>query len=387
MLTLVLLMIFFCTIQYYICVYSHGAFAKRDLPEGTVITGTPLLHFPDRNIANMYDMEMIMAPSDPTQPMYGTIERDSGVLEGVPLYRRMLDTVVGQQLFVNYCFGHDESTILLCPDGSGVNYINHADPTKKANVRVQWASSSDVHDAGFLERTPEEMEWVSGAKLILEYVATRDIGEGEELFLDYGPSWQRAWDRHVEDWSIDEKGYLSAFQYNEMYGDDTIVWTASEQEVDPYPENLSIHCHLSVIDDENEWDVIDWTWGAGDVGYPCRVMERQHNGGLNKNEASYMVIVEYSDDEDDGPLIERTVHNVPRQAIRFFDKPYTTDIHLYGAFRHPIGIPDDILPPAWRNRVLSKETESTSSSSASCPNVESDDHDGSDIEPQPGCVM
>ena len=30
------------------------------------------------------------------------------------------------------------------------------------------------------------------------------------------------------------------------------------------------------------------------------------------------------------------------------DRPYTTDHWLEGAFRHPIGIPDDVFPEAWQ---------------------------------------
>jgi hypothetical protein len=42
--------------------------------------------------------------------------------------------------------------------------------------------------------------------------------------------------------------------------------------------------------------------------------------------------------------------NVPRSALSFFDKPGRTDMHLPNAFRHAIGIPDDIFPKQWKNR-------------------------------------
>jgi hypothetical protein len=48
---------------------------------------------------------------------------------------------------------------------------------------------------------------------------------------------------------------------------------------------------------------------------------------------------------------EEEIHHrngVPRDAIRFWDLPYTSDLHLGNAFRHEIGIPDSILPQAWR---------------------------------------
>jgi hypothetical protein len=42
--------------------------------------------------------------------------------------------------------------------------------------------------------------------------------------------------------------------------------------------------------------------------------------------------------------------NVPRSALSFFDKPGRTDMHLPNAFRHMIGIPDEIFPKQWKNR-------------------------------------
>jgi hypothetical protein len=350
----------------------------------------------------MYEAELLTSPTDPILQ-----EHDQ---ERVPRYRRKMDTVVGQQLLINYCFSHDASTILLCPYGAGINTINHSSDLTKVNVRVQWApstSSDDTtitpnHDTGFLKRTPPSMEWVYETKLMMEYVAIKDIGVGEELFLDYGPSWQQAWDKHVLDWSTTRQhqrqqdkgmlGYLSALQYNLMYGDDTIIRTDSEQGLDPYPENLSLHCHSSVVYTdvvdgvETDWDKTDWTWHTHDKGYPCVVLKRQQydDGNSSSYAMVYVVNVTFIDEEDDDDeLVEQTFVNVPRQALRFVDKPYTTDLHQKGVFRHPIGIPDDILPQAWKNRIVSQEAESSPPSpSLSRPNVDSN---GSDIEPQPGC--
>jgi hypothetical protein len=39
---------------------------------------------------------------------------------------------------------------------------------------------------------------------------------------------------------------------------------------------------------------------------------------------------------------------VPRNTVKWFDKPESTDMHLPNAFRHAVGIPDDIFPDAWR---------------------------------------
>jgi hypothetical protein len=46
---------------------------------------------------------------------------------------------------------------------------------------------------------------------------------------------------------------------------------------------------------------------------------------------------------------EMQIENVPHAAITFVDKPYTSDINVPGAFRHPIGFPNEIFPQAWRD--------------------------------------
>ena len=39
---------------------------------------------------------------------------------------------------------------------------------------------------------------------------------------------------------------------------------------------------------------------------------------------------------------------IPREAFRFVDRPYTSDVHLEGAFRKEIGLDETgIFPEAW----------------------------------------
>lgn len=41
---------------------------------------------------------------------------------------------------------------------------------------------------------------------------------------------------------------------------------------------------------------------------------------------------------------------MPQKAVTFVDKPETSDQFFKGAFRHPIGIPDEIFPEGpWRD--------------------------------------
>jgi len=50
-----------------------------------------------------------------------------------------------------------------------------------------------------LEKTPEVLkDTLEKIGLSFEYVALRDIEEGEEIFMDYGEEWEDAWEQHVK---------------------------------------------------------------------------------------------------------------------------------------------------------------------------------------------
>mmetsp|Transcript_6371 Transcript_6371/g.9574 ORF Transcript_6371/g.9574 Transcript_6371/m.9574 type:complete len:117 (+) Transcript_6371:1-351(+) len=46
--------------------------------------------------------------------------------------------------------------------------------------------------------------------------------------------------------------------------------------------------------------------------------------------------------------------DVPREAITFINKPHSTDHWIEQAFRQPIGLPDDMVPKAWRDLTRRK---------------------------------
>lgn len=64
--------------------------------EGSLVAPAPLLHIPDRDILRMY--------ADKIDPSTGEESRDFSKL-------------TGHQLLLNYCFGHNASSMLLCPYG------------------------------------------------------------------------------------------------------------------------------------------------------------------------------------------------------------------------------------------------------------------------------
>lgn len=81
--------------------------------------------------------------------------------------------------------------------------------------------------------------------------------------------------------------------------------------------------------------------------WPCHLLKEQKDGG-------YIVRIHQLLSQEQMPLdyneLPRFLVNYPRSGIYFFRQPYSGDQHLKHAFRHPIGIPDDIFPENWMNR-------------------------------------
>jgi hypothetical protein len=301
---------------------AHGAFAKRVLQKGTIISGSPLHHM-FRSLLDMYDFEH----SDAERKWQRTQKK-------------------GEQLLLNYCYGNSKSNLLLCPYGAGVNYINHNQTL--ANVKIQWAqNATTAHDATWFSMLPKEMEYIYKTNLAFDFVATKAIAQGEEIFLDYGDDWEEAWLEHCKKWEPLEEwaSYVSAPSWNE-YTANKPLRTEEEQKEEPYQENLSVQCH-TVLATESSWDIEDFDWDVDtiDYGFSCRILTRHEiEGGF-----TYGVLLNVTDEEGYNiKYVERK--EVPREAIRFFDRPYTKDLHLRSAFRHEIGIPEDMIPEAWRDR-------------------------------------
>ena len=312
---------------------GRGAFADRFLPEGTIITGSPLSVVIDRSYLYMYGSKFTSKGKEV----------------------RNTDDLIGHQLMLNYCMGHPESNLLLCPYGTFVNYINHNQT--QANVKIQWTENGIIaQNDTYFDLEVHEMEGKYKTSLAIDYVALRDIEKGEELFLDYGDEFEEAWNRHVENWTPpkDSEHYLDADSYNRALKEDAVLRTAEEQKVAPYPSNLELHCHAGLKSERwpkqfgRKGQAFKWT--INKKGHPCEILSRRlHKDGY----FVYRVRMEYQDDSDDGENESTTTlyrEDVPRTAILFVDTPYSTDMHLKGAFRHEIGIPDDIFPERWRNR-------------------------------------
>jgi len=293
---------------------GRGAFATRPIKSGDIITGSPLIHVPTLKMAVLKDDENSTA---------------------VPRY----------QIWLNYCMGHCNGDLLLCPYGLGVNYMNHNQTL--ANVKLQWSPDGLLlqNEMSFHKSTWGRYE-VTKTHLAMDYVATHDIVEGEELFLDYGDEWEEAWQMHVANWKPTNKdrAYTSATQWNKEHADETIR-TQEEQQYDPYPPNLLLHCSSllfsSTYTPQKSKPQRQNIWKSNDKGNECQILGRVPG----EDGAMPTYIVQVIDPEG---KVNHTQHDIPRNFIRMVDAPYSTDWHRQDAFRHWIGIPDDMFPDAWK---------------------------------------
>jgi SET domain len=131
-----------------------------------------------------------------------SIPRGSMVTWGsfIPMHRTELHNAQdgSDELLLNYCYGHANSSLLLLPLAPTANAMNHA-AAPKANVRVQWDRSTVDPEKIFIAPTTKLFQNKEmTVTLNIVYVALRDIKPGEELLLDYGPDWQDAWTKHME---------------------------------------------------------------------------------------------------------------------------------------------------------------------------------------------
>ncbi|KAI2497402.1 hypothetical protein MHU86_17113 [Fragilaria crotonensis] len=258
---------------------GRGAFATRFLKRGAIVAPLPLIHVPSRERLEMF------------QPDFS--------VENVVNKTK----AVGQQLLVNYCFGHRHSTMLLCPYGLLTGLINHA---RTPNVKLQWSDSRrSSHAPEWLNKTIEEFAKHKFAVLSMELVALRDIEPDEEVVLDYGEEWEAAWDAHVASWSPVEgaASYVSSSELNE--GNETRILRADYQQFSkPYPKTVHIRFDLAFA--KENWKA-DWESGAllnhtlawdADVAQCTVLSVRRDNDG---NTLQHCVLDGRTEKEREGP--------------------------------------------------------------------------------------
>jgi hypothetical protein len=328
---------------------GRGAFAKRYIPKGSIVSVSPLV----------------------------PIDRKAAVSVKVKNGKGREKESSKPQLLVNYCLGHVNSSVLFYPTAPVVNLINH--DRHGANVELQWSTSSEdiVHGLNVSSISLEDVvsRFRNSDDLVMKFVATRDIRPNEEIYMDYGLAWSRAWEKHVQEWNP----VPGAVSYAPSYVMDDVaalLRTEKEQVDHPYPSNVmtacfyrySTHQRNDGIASSNqasagETTTVQWKMDRRTFDYrnlrPCQVIKREDIDG----KIYYTAIMKNWNGMKKDELIPKheihVVSSIPRHAIRFVDKLYTTDMHLSNAFRHEIQIPDDIFPCAWKDLDDHKVCEET----------------------------
>jgi hypothetical protein len=227
------------------------------------------------------------------------------------------------------------------------NLVNHNQTL--ANVRLQWSlPERSNHHPELLQKTVSYFETEPNAKLAMELVALRDIQPDEEIILDYGDEWEEAWQEHVRAWRpiAGADRYMTAEQMNRQVDR---LKMKMELLRDPYPENVILKFDMS-FEDPRGWKSVLESGASldvfqqdrkGDFVY-CEIMRhRKVDGRIH-----YSALIFPNEDD---PSQRKMIKEAPREAFRFEELPYRSDMFLANAFRHDIRIPDDMFPEAWNN--------------------------------------
>lgn len=225
-------------------------------------------------------------------------------------------------------------------------------PKQGPNAILRWGTDFDPETSEWLEQTIEEIDQrvkMGRRGLSLEVVATRDIGQDEEISIDYGASWEKAWQKHVDSWIPSDLDIVPIAEMNE----DTDKYILTKDEIQngdayPYPD-AQVGCFVQGF------------------YHQCEILERESstvpNLSLNDDEKErrrslYKVRIRKwgakSHSFDVGykwPFSDKSVEvEVSGSEIRFFTGKYGSDQLLPQTFRHHIGVPKEMWPRQWLNR-------------------------------------
>ena len=355
---------------------GQGGFAQHRIRKGELVVPAPSLQVADRRALTIFDNN------------------------GNPH---------GTQLLLNYCFGHNVTSLLICPDTNAI-LVNHcSDRTKECgpkgpNAKFQWASGWDPDTPTWLTMSVDDIAKEEGRGLSLEIVALRDIEPGDEVFMDYGEEWEEAWAAYVASWSPPKDGreYKSVKELNnDPHGLDMFVSHDLRSEIEhPY---LFTGCfyYPTELDNEENWipdetlnldelpdeemlerygddgsEYVQDFLSHGDGAYwPCALLYEEPgeneaaatDDGTKNSEttdasvksppATYTVRIMERDYNEHGEMpwtanaLPRFLFNFPRESIHIFTKPHQSDQQLTGAFRHHIPLRDDMVPAVWKNLI------------------------------------
>jgi hypothetical protein len=316
---------------------GRGAFATRNIKKGDRVTISPMIP--------IYD--------DVLQ-MFG-IQRKESWLEFTDDHR-------GQQILLNYAFGHPHSQMLFLPTAPLVTLINH--DSKHPNVELEWADHDKLfNNVELLGKTVEELRKMDPQpNFVMQFTALRDVSKGEEIVMDYGLGWEDSWNEYhkMNDWTRDWP--LRAIDVQQTHL--TKPYPAVKSDASPYPDGIATACFLLTdeVEDstpkktEQGYTILRWigpatyeAYQGRDLDY-CEVVSRTGDDG-DLSSLQYTVLTSLEDNKDETVQ----VIGVPHSAIVLVNRPYESDIHTKGAFRRWISIRDELIPQVWRMRDILTE--------------------------------
>jgi len=320
---------------------GRGAFANGFMPEGSIVSPAPLLNVVDRSKLNVFHRG-----------------NDSSQSED--------EELISQQLLINYCFSHVESSLVLCPQTNAI-LINHCSTRIQyggqcgesgPNAVIRWATTWDKDTEQWLNMSLEEIaqKTQDGSRgLSLEIIATRDILPNEEIFIDYGENWERAWQDHVESLhnATTQKEYTPIRSL--IHAKD--FRTIQEQETNPYPEHAQTVCiypyagYDEFPEDESEIEKSGSSYVSKDMDseyfvFPCDILTKNKRFGFKSKPTTFTVRVFLGPNHDDKIVV---LTQYPEESISFRVKKYKSPQQNPKAFRHFMEISDDLFPSHWKD--------------------------------------
>jgi hypothetical protein len=149
---------------------GRGAFASCFIAtKDDIVSPVPLIHIANQTIFTIYDQTTEIVQTD-----------DDGEIE-IQLVPDQ-DRPVHQQLLLNYCFGHQDSNLLLCPYGLLMSLINH--DSVNPNTKIVWAKGEHMGNPEWRNQSIEVWGAEEHAGLSFDFVALQDIAPGEEVTIN-----------------------------------------------------------------------------------------------------------------------------------------------------------------------------------------------------------
>jgi hypothetical protein len=357
---------------------GQGGFAQFKIRKGEMIVPAPVLHIMDKDVLALYDPE--------------TGNR------------------TGTQLLINYCFGHEDSSVLLCPDTNAL-LINHCSTRMKdwkqhcpngPNAEHRWASGWDATSDKWRQMSLDELNKQKERGLALEIVALRNIEPNEEVTIDYGEEWEKAWKEFVASWTPPPRQasadttWITATEANAKplgpIMDDFVshdlrhvrqheyLFTGCQYH--PDEEDLKMAYRIpaggnATKTESNERALVDWMdmsdedilaryatdgsrflyHGTGysthldSSHYPCAILLPENSTDNDKTYTVRILASPYKKEAQpwEKADVPRILTNYSRNSIHYFVRPQQSDQHLPGVFRHPMGFRKDQFPEQWKN--------------------------------------